>query len=221
MLAEKSIKTIDLFDCDIDYISDLFNSLYTWEILPCIKTHINKLLKEGLPGFTFLKEGVLVGENVKISPLATIEPPAIIGHNTEIRPGCYIRGNVITGPNCVLGNSSELKNCILLSHVQVPHYNYIGDSILGNNAHLGAGAICSNLKQDKKNIVVHYDNDYDTGLRKMGAIIGDNSEIGCNCVLNPGTIIGKNTYTYPLVSLRGVYPSNSIIKSQETVVDKK
>lgn len=219
MSAEKKVKTSELFDCDIDYIKPLFNVTYPWEMLPCIKSHIKELLVTGIPGFTLLKEGVLVGEGVKIAPTATIEPPAIIGPNTEIRPGCYIRGNVITGPDCVLGNSSELKNAVLLRHVQVPHYNYVGDSVLGNFAHMGAGSICSNLKSDGKNIIIHGSKDYETGLRKIGGILGDHADVGCQCVVNPGTIIGKGTRIYPLTSLRGVYPENSIVKAQHTVVE--
>lgn len=218
MSAEKLVKTADLYDCDIDYIKPLFNVTYPWEMLPNIKLHIKMLLETGIPGFTLLKEGVLVGENVKIAPTAYIEAPAIIGPNTEIRPGCYIRGNVITGPECVLGNSSELKNAVLLRHVQVPHYNYVGDSILGNYAHMGAGSICSNLKSDGKNIVIHGDKDYETGLRKIGGILGDHADVGCQCVVNPGTVIGKGTRVYPLTSLRGVYPAECIVKEQKKYV---
>ena len=182
----KSVKTENLFDCKNTYIMPLFErSKYPWDMLPLIKDYVQKLTTEGLDGFTFLKPGVLVGKNVRISQTATIEPPAVIGHNTEIRPGAYIRGNVLAGENCVLGNSSEFKNCILLDSVQVPHYNYIGDSILGNKSHVGAGVLCSNLKSDGKNVVVHGEKDYDTGLRKLGAILADGVDVGCGCVLNP------------------------------------
>ena len=214
------VKTAELFEINTSYLNDLFNSsTYPWEIIPKIKERINELLTNPPEGFTFLSEGVLVGNNVKISKLATIVPPAIIGSNTEIRPGAYIRGNVIIGEKCVIGNSTELKNCILLNNVQVPHYNYVGDSILGNNSHTGAGTICSNLKSDKSNIVVKGDVDYPTNLRKLGAILGDFSDVGCNCVINPGTVIGKNTRVYPLTSIRGVIPENSIVKSMDNIVE--
>ncbi len=214
------IKTKDLFEITIPYLKDLFDSTtYPWEILPQIKNHI-KFLFENIPdGFKLLQEGVLVGENVVISDKATIIAPAIIGSNTEIRPGAYIRGNVIIGENCVIGNSSELKNCILLNNAQIPHYNYVGDSILGNYSHMGAGSICSNLKSDKKNIVIHADTDIETNLRKIGAILGDHADVGCGSVLNPGTIIGKNSRIYPLTSVRGVIPENKIVKSANTIVE--
>jgi len=145
----------------------------------------------------------------------------MIGAGTEIRPGAFLRGNVITGENCVIGNSSELKNCVLLDTVQVPHYNYVGDSVLGNHAHMGAGSICSNLKSDGKAVVIHGDEDYETGLRKIGGILADGADIGCGCVLNPGTVIGKNTSVYPLTALRGVFPEESIVKSVDNVVKRR
>lgn len=201
------------------YLAELFaESEYPWEMLPKIKPLILSLIEKGIPGFTLLKEGVLVGKDVKIAATATIEAPAIIGDGTEIRPGAYIRGSVITGKNCVMGNSSEFKNCILLDRVQAPHYNYVGDSVLGNHAHMGAGSICSNLKSDGKNIVIHGDENYETGLRKIGGILGDEADIGCGCVLNPGTVVGKNTSVYPLTALRGVFPENCIVKSPENIV---
>ena len=161
---------------------------------------------------------MLIGKDVKIHESAVIEPPAIIGNGCEIRPGAYIRGNVITGDGCVIGNSSELKNCILLSRVQVPHYNYVGDSVLGNRAHMGAGSICSNLKSDKSNITVKGDRTYETGLRKFGAILGDGADIGCGSVLNPGTVIGKDTSVYPLTAVRGVIACGCIVKSLSEIV---
>ena len=216
------IKINDLFDCKTPYLTGLFSSCeYPWEMLPRIKDCIKALISEGLDGFTQLSDGVLVGENVKIYPTATLEAPAIIGSGSVIRPGAFIRGNVITGDNCVVGNSTELKNCILLDNVQVPHYNYIGDSVLGNRAHMGAGAICSNFKADGKNVVVHGDKDYETHLRKLGGILGDGADIGCGCVLNPGTVVGKNTSVYPLTALRGVYPENCIVKSADNIIERK
>ncbi len=217
----KLIKTQDLYQCKVDYLVDWFEKFeYPWQILPKISEKIEGLLKSGISGFSELKAGVLVGQNVKISNYVTIEAPTIIGHGTEIRPGVFIRGNVITGSDCVLGNSSEFKNCILLDKVQAPHYNYVGDSILGNKAHLGAGTVCSNLKTDGKNVVIHANEALNTGMRKVGGILGDGADIGCGCVINPGTVIGKNTWVYPLTALRGVYPANCIVKSPANVVFK-
>ncbi len=196
-------------------------SEYPWDMIPKIKEYILDLINKGVDGFVEIADGVLVGENVKIYPTATIEAPTIIGSGSEIRPGAFIRGGVITGENCVIGNSSELKNCILLDGVQVPHYNYVGDSILGNKAHMGAGSICSNLKSDGKNVIIHGEEDYISNLRKLGAILADGADIGCGCVLNPGTIIGKGTSVYPLNSIRGVIEAFSIVKSIDNIVKKE
>ena len=221
-LNKLNIKTSELFNVESPFLKELFEkSTYPWEILPQIKVLVASLLESGIEGYHLLSEGVLVGENVKIAKTATIEPPAIIGKDTELRPGAFLRGNVIIGEKCVIGNSSELKNSILLNHVQVPHYNYVGDSILGDYAHMGAGSILSNLKSGGKNIVIHGDQEYETGLRKIGGFLGEHADIGCGSVLNPGTIIGKNTQVYPLSMLRGCFPENSIVKSQQNVVDKR
>ncbi len=218
----KSVKTAELFDCRVPYLKDAFSQAeYPWELLPKIKQIITALLEQGIDGYTFIADGVLVGENVRIYPTATIEAPAIIGSGSEIRPGAFLRGNVITGGNCVIGNSSELKNCILLDKVQVPHYNYVGDSVLGNHAHMGAGAICSNLKADGKPVVIHGDEDYETELRKIGGILADDADVGCGCVLNPGTVIGKATSVYPLTSVRGVMPCGCIVKSLDNIVKRQ
>ena len=218
----KKVKTCELYDCNVPYLKELFDSSeYPWEMLPKIKELLLVLIEKGLPDFSELKPGVLVGKDIKIADSATIEAPAIIGHGTEIRPGAYIRGSVITGSNCVMGNSSEFKNCILLDNVQVPHYNYVGDSVLGNKAHMGAGAVCSNLKSDGKAVVIRGEEELETGLRKVGGILADGADVGCGCVINPGTVIGKNTSVYPLTALRGVYPENSIVKSQNHVVQRR
>ena len=218
----KRVKTNELFNCTNEYIAPLFEDAeYPWEILPKIKEYVLSLIETGIEGYNLIAPGVLVGENVKIYPTATIEAPAVIGSNSEVRPGAFLRGNVITGEKCVLGNSSELKNCILLDGAQIPHYNYVGDSILGNRAHTGAGTVCSNLKTDGKPVVIHGDADYETGLRKVGAILADGADVGCGCVLNPGTIIGKATSVYPLTALRGVYPENSIVKQADNIVERK
>lgn len=218
----KKVKTGELFDCKTEYLAPLFSSSeYPWEMLSKIKEYIVNLINEGIEGYTLIADGVLVGENVKISPTATIEAPAVLGSGTEVRPGAFLRGNVITGERCVIGNSSELKNCILLEGVQIPHYNYVGDSILGNKAHMGAGSICSNLKSDGKPVVIHGEEEYVTGLRKIGGILADGADIGCGCVLNPGTIIGRGTSVYPLTSVRGVIEEFSIVKSMNHIVPKR
>ena len=215
------IENKKLFSCETLYLKNLFETfVYPWEILPNIKNFIAEILKTGIEGYEQFSEGVLVGENVKIHPSAVIEGTAVIGDGTTLRPGAFLRGNVVLGKDCVVGNSTELKNCILLDKVQVPHYNYVGDSILGNRSHLGAGVICSNLKSDGKNVVIHSNENYATNLRKVGAFIGDGAEIGCGCVLNPGTIIGKNTSVYPLLSLRGVFPSESIVKNADSIIKR-
>ena len=218
-----NIKTKDLFESvDYPFLKEVFDTHeYPWEILPLIKDIIAKAIKEGLEGYTYYKEDILIGKNVKIFDTATLIGPLIIGNDVEIRPGAFLRGNVIIGDKCVIGNSSELKNAILLTKVQVPHYNYVGDSILGNYAHMGAGSILSNLKSDGKNIIIHGDKEYETGLRKIGGILGDHADIGCGSVLNPGTIIGKHTQVYPLSMLRGCFPEHSIVKNQTNIVDKK
>ncbi len=219
---KKLVKTKELFSVAPEYLTELFDSAeYPWEMLPKIKEYAYSLIERGIEGYRLISDGVLVGENVKIYPTATIEPPAIIGSNSEVRPGAFIRGSVITGEGCVIGNSSELKNCILLDRVQIPHYNYVGDSVLGNKAHTGAGTICSNLKSDGKPVVIHGEVEYETGLRKIGGILADGADVGCGSVINPGTVIGKNTSVYPLTSLRGVYPADCIVKDQKTVVKRK
>lgn len=215
----KLVKTKELYECNVPYLKDLFEECeYPWEMLGKIKGLCSKLIEDGIESFTELKPGVLVGKDVTIAETATIIAPAIIGSGTEIRPGAYIRGNVITGSNCVIGNSSEFKNCILLDGVQVPHYNYVGDSVLGNKAHMGAGSICSNLKSDGKNIVIHGETEIETGLRKIGGILADGADVGCGCVINPGTVIGKKTSVYPLTALRGVIPANCIVKAMDNIV---
>lgn len=217
-----NIKTKELYEVVPEYLKPYFDEAeYPWQILPKIKEIVANLLQNGLEGYTLLEEGILVGKNVKIAKTATIIPPAIIGHDSELRPGAFIRGNVIVGEHCVVGNSSEFKNCILMDYVQCPHYNYVGDSILGYHAHTGAGTVCSNLKSDGKNIVIHGDKEYETGLRKIGALVGDYGDCGCNAVLNPGTIVGKHTQVYPLTRARGVYPENSIVKDTFVFVDKR
>lgn len=195
---------------------------YPWEALPEIKNFIYELIKElDKNEFKEIKENVWVHNSVNIAPSAFIEGPAIICKDSEIRHCAYIRGNAIIGEGCVIGNSCEVKNAIIFNKSQVPHFNYVGDSILGYHAHMGAGSIVSNLKSDGKNITVKDGEEkMETGLRKFGAIVGDNVEIGCNSVLNPGTVVGKNSNVYPLARVRGLVPSNSIYKDEDNVVKK-
>ena len=164
---------------------------------------------------------VWIAKSAKVYPTATICGPCVIGERTEVRPGAFLRGQILVGDDAVVGNSSELKNCILFDGVQVPHYNYVGDSILGYKAHMGAGAITSNVKGDKQLVTVHGERNYETGRKKFGAMLGDYAEIGCNSVLNPGTIVGRNTQVYPLSSVRGVIPANSIFKGERGVFAKQ
>lgn len=209
----KVVETKELFSCTVPYLSPLFEKCpYPWQMLPLLGDYIKKLVEEGIEGFERVSDTVLVGSDVKFYPTTTVEGYAVIGRGSVVRPGAFIRGNVITGQDCVIGNSSEMKNCILLNKVQIPHYNYVGDSVLGNFSHLGAGTICSNLKNDGKNVVIHGESDYDTRLRKVGAFLGDGANVGSGCVLNPGTVIGRETSVYPMNALRGVYPENAIVK---------
>ncbi len=195
---------------------------YPYEVLPHIKEIIFKIIDElDKEEFYSPQDGVYISKHATVAPTAYIAPPTVIMHGAEIRHCAYIRGNVIVGENCVVGNSTELKNCILFDSVDVPHFNYVGDSVLGYKAHLGAGAIISNIKSDKKNVVIRNgDERIETGLRKMGAIVGDYAEIGCNSVLNPGTVIGKNSNVYPTSCVRGVLDENSIFKNTGSVIIK-
>lgn len=210
-----------LYDCNTPYLKNLFEkATYPWQILSLIEEYIKNLITQGIEGYERISDKVLIGKNVRIYDSAVIEGWSVIGEGSVLRPSAFLRGNVITGKNCVIGNSSELKNCVLLDNVQIPHYNYVGDSVLGNFSHLGAGTICSNLKNDGKNVVIHADTDYETGLRKVGAFLGDRANIGSSCVLNPGTVVGKDTSVYPLTMLRGVYKSGLIVKSGSITIDK-
>ena len=216
------IKNSDLFANIPPLFSPLFDGIeYPWELLPRIKDFILRLLSEGAEGYSLLFDGVLVGRDVKIAPTAVIEGTAVIGHGTVLRPGAYLRGGVLIGEGCVIGNSTELKNCLIMNRAQVPHYNYVGDSVLGRGAHMGAGAVCSNLKSDGKNVVIHGKRDYETGLRTVGAFLGDGADIGCGCVLSPGTVVGCGSSVYPLTHLRGVIPAGCIVKSPDNIVKRK
>lgn len=195
---------------------------YPWQALAGIKELILKLGKSLPAEYEQVSPNVWVHREAKVAPTAYIGAPAIIGAGTEVRHCAFIRGSALVGGGCVVGNSAELKNVILFDGVQVPHYNYVGDSILGYKAHMGAGSITSNVKADKSLVTVKSgDEKIETGLKKFGAILGDFAEIGCNCVLNPGTVIGRNTSVYPLTSVRGTYPADSIVKSTDNVVKRQ
>ena len=196
---------------------------YPWEALGEIGDFICKL-GATLPSEEYeqREEDVWIAKSATVFPTAYIHGPAIIGPDTEVRQCAFIRGNALVGANCVVGNSTELKNVILFDNVQVPHYNYVGDSILGYKSHMGAGSITSNVKSDKTLVAVKgADSQIETGLKKMGAMLADHVEVGCNSVLNPGTVIGKNTNIYPLSRVRGVIPPNSIFKDASHIVEKK
>lgn len=195
---------------------------YPWEALPKISQFIIDLGNKLDSDIYELKgENIWIAKSAKVMPSAYIKGPAIIGENAEIRHCAFIRGNAIVGNNAVVGNSTELKNVILFNNVQVPHYNYVGDSILGYKAHMGAGSITSNVKSDKKLVIVKNGTEkIETGLKKFGAMIGDNVEVGCGSVLNPGCVIGRNTNIYPLSSVRGVVSENSIYKNRNEIVNK-
>lgn len=175
-------------------------------------------LKITYPAGIHVEGPIWLHPTVKLPGHATLIGPAWIGAHTEIRPGAFVRGNVIVGERCVLGNSSEFKNCVLMDRVQAPHFNYVGDSILGNRAHLGAGVICSNLRLDQQPIVVRTDDaSYDTGLRKFGAIVGDDAEVGCNAVLQPGSLLGRRALVMPLTAFGGILPANTIARNRQTI----
>ncbi len=218
------LKTRELFDLEFTLAAPLLEKCeYPWQVLPQIKNFVCELGKS-LPADEYYSpsENVWISKHATVAPNVTVCAPAIIGEGTEIRTGAFIRGSVIVGKNCVIGNSCELKNVIIFDNVQVPHFNYIGDSVLGHFSHTGAGAITSNVKSDKSLVKVHApEGDIETGLKKFGAIIGDHVEVGCNSVLNPGTVIGQNSNVYPLSSVRGVIPSDSIYKEKDNIVAKK
>ena len=216
-------KIQNLYDLSQTIASSLFKDVaYPWEVLPKIKDFIIAL-GNTLDTNIYEKKGenIWIAKSAKVAPTAYISGPVIIGEETEIRHCAFIRGNAIVGNHCVVGNSTELKNVILFNNVQVPHYNYVGDSILGSRSHMGAGSITSNVKSDKKLVIVKTESEcMETGLKKFGAMIGDNVEVGCNSVLNPGTVIGKNSNIYPLSCVRGIVLANSIYKNQNEVVAK-
>ena len=200
----------------------LESKTYPWEVLPLISEFIVKLGRT-LSEEEYEKRGenVWVAKSAKVAPTAFINGPAIIGKDAEVRHCAFIRGNAIVGEGAVVGNSTELKNCVLFNKVQVPHYNYVGDAVLGYKSHMGAGSICSNVKSDKKLVIVKDgDEKIETGLKKFGAMLGDHVEVGCGSVLNPGTVIGRNSNIYPLSPVRGCIPADSIYKNAAEIVKK-
>lgn len=217
------LKTRDLFDLTHTLAADLLERTeYPWEALGRIKQFIIEIAQT-LPADEYeeVSEQVWIARDAKIYPNNYIAGPCIIGHETEVRPGAFVRGSALVGSHCVVGNSTELKNVILFDNVQVPHYNYVGDSILGYRSHMGAGSITSNVKSDKKLIVVRCGEErIETGLKKMGAMLGDGVEVGCNSVLNPGTVIGRNSNVYPTSCVRGTVPANCIWKNNGNVIEK-
>jgi NDP-sugar pyrophosphorylase family protein len=217
------LKATDLFDLSHTAAAPYLSGFaYPWEALPGIKDMICQLGATLDPKeYTEVSPQVWVHKTAKVAPTAYLGAPCIIGENTEVRHGAFIRGSALVGDGCVVGNSVELKNVILFDGVQVPHYNYVGDSILGYKAHMGAGSITSNVKSDKSLVVIHTDPEIPTGIKKVGAMLGDFVEVGCNSVLNPGTVIGKNSNVYPLSCVRGVIPEGSIYKTGGIIVTKK
>lgn len=217
------IRTTELFDLTHTRAAELLAACaYPWEALSAIGEAV-LALGHALPPerYDHPQEDVWIARSARVAPTASITGPCVIGEETEVRPGAFIRGNVLVGDGAVVGNSTELKNCILFDGVQAPHYNYVGDSVLGYRAHMGAGSITSNVKGDKTNVVVHGEREYPTGRKKFGAMLGDRAEIGCGSVLNPGTVIGRDSQVYPLSSVRGVVPERHICKGERGVFPKE
>ncbi len=222
------MKISEMYDLSHTIAGELFEGVeYPWEVLPRIKDFVLKLGPTLDPNIYENKgEGIWIARSALIAPTASINGPVIIGEDTEVRPGAFIRGSAIIGNNCVVGNSTEIKNDILFDNVQVPHYNYVGDSVLGYKSHMGAGSITSNVKSDKTLVTVKGYGEYDdvsieTGLKKFGAMLGDFVEVGCNSVLNPGSVIGSHTNIYPLSPVRGFVPAESIYKTGGVIVSKE
>ncbi len=220
----EKMKIENLFESGHTIAWDIFQgATYPYEVLGKISAFILKL-GETLPAERFEKRGddVWIAKSAHVAPSAYIHGPLIIDENAEVRHCAFIRGNAIVGKNAVVGNSTELKNVILFDNVQVPHYNYVGDSILGFKSHMGAGSITSNVKSDKKLVTIYYEGEkVETGLKKMGAILGDNVEVGCGTILNPGSVVGREVNIYPLSMVRGFVPEKSIYKKGNEVVQKQ
>lgn len=219
-----SVKIADLYDLSQTIAASLLEGAeYPWEVLPEIHYFIIELGKS-LPADIYEERGenIWVAKSAKVAPTACLNGPLIIDEETEVRHCAFVRGNAIVGKGAVVGNSTELKNVILFNKVQVPHYNYVGDSILGYKSHMGAGSITSNVKSDKTLVVIKGENiNIETGLKKVGAMLGDRVEVGCNSVLNPGTVIGRDSNVYPTSCVRGVIPADSIFKGKDNIVAKQ
>lgn len=219
----KDFTIANMLDMTQTIAGELFQGkTYPWEVLPEIGDFIVKLGKTLDPDeYDYLEGDIWIAKSAKVAPTAYINGPAIIGKNTEVRHCAFIRGKALVGEGCVVGNSTELKNVVLFNNVQVPHYNYVGDAVLGYKSHMGAGSICSNVKSDKKLVVVKDGEEkIETGLKKFAAMLADHVEVGCGSVLNPGTVIGRNTNIYPLSPVRGCVPANSIYKNKDEIVTK-
>ena len=217
------MKVRELYDLEHTLAKDYLGGFqYPWEALKGIKEVIISV-GEGLDAaeYTEVQPQVWVHRTAQIAPTAYLGAPCIIGAGTEVRHCAFVRGSALVGENCVVGNSVELKNVILFDNVQVPHYNYVGDSILGYKSHMGAGSLTSNVKSDKSLVVIHGPEEIPTGIKKVGAMLGDFVEVGCNSVLNPGTVIGRNSNVYPVSCVRGVVPENSIYKTGGKIVRKR
>ena len=219
-----SVKIADLYDLSQTIAASLLEGAeYPWEVLPEIHYFIIELGKR-LPADIYEERGenIWVAKSAKVAPTACLNGPLIIDEEAEVRHCAFVRGNAIVGKGAVVGNSTELKNVILFNKVQVPHYNYVGDSILGYKSHMGAGSITSNVKSDKTLVVIKGENiNIETGLKKVGAMLGDRVEVGCNSVLNPGTVIGRDSNVYPTSCVRGVIPADSIFKGKDNIVAKQ
>ena len=219
-----SVKIAELYDLSQTIASSLLEGAeYPWEVLPNIHDFIIELGKS-LPKDIYEERGenIWVAKSAKVAPTACLNGPLIIDEEAEVRHCAFVRGNAIVGKGAVVGNSTELKNVILFNKVQVPHYNYVGDSILGYKAHMGAGSITSNVKSDKTLVVIKGEGvNIETGLKKVGAMLGDCVEVGCNSVLNPGTVIGRDSNVYPTSCVRGVIPADSIFKGKGNIVPKQ
>lgn len=220
----RNVKINELYDLEKTIAKNIFDgAIYPWEVLSKIKEYIIELGNTlSLDEYDHPSEDVWISKTAKIFPSAYIGGPCIIDHEAEVRHSAFIRGSAIVGKKCVVGNSTELKNVILFDNVQVPHYNYVGDSILGYKAHMGAGSITSNVKSDKTLVKIKDREEViETGIKKVGAFLGDNVEVGCNSVLCPGTVIGKNSIVYPLCRVRGVVAESHIYKDIDNIVERK
>lgn len=222
-MTKDNIRITEVLDLTKTDYKFLFDGLtYSYEVLPLIKVKFEECIRRlDTTEFNRIKDGVYVHKSVTVLKSVYLGRNIIIGRNADIRNSAFLRENVIIGDNCVVGNSTELKNTIMFNNSKAPHFNYLGDAVMGYNSHIGAGVKISNLKLDEKNIVLNVSGEkIDTKLRKFGAIVGDNAQVGCNAVLNPGSIVGRNTYVYPLVNFRGIVDKNMIVKSMDNIVTR-